>query len=251
MYNYAFIHPFVIVILLLISLLVQAQEPETFAPEEYEIELRTILEKVKEPAAYQGKIALEFANHHNTIVKQFPESLQQIDQISKTIAQEYNMSFEQEGTMITTAQFTQSNQTRTQSQPAGNADMMQSKTPEEIFKVVEQMPRFPGCEELEGHNDQKYQCAQQKLLEFVYENLQYPSEARIAGVEGRVVVQFVVEEDGEITDVLAVRDIGYGCGAEVERIVISMNSMDEKWTPGKQRGKPVRVVFTLPVSFKL
>jgi protein TonB len=64
-------------------------------------------------------------------------------------------------------------------------------------------------------------------------------------------VQFVVEKDGKITDANVVRDIGAGCGEEALRVVNSMNSMGEKWTPGKQRGKSVRVQFTLPVSFKL
>jgi protein TonB len=89
------------------------------------------------------------------------------------------------------------------------------------------------------------------MLEYIYNNLKYPDEAKIAGIEGRVVVQFIVERNGELTDVKAARDIGYGCGEEAMRIVNSMNTMDKKWTPGKQRGKPVRVQFTLPIQFKL
>jgi len=123
--------------------------------------------------------------------------------------------------------------------------------PEEIFKVVEQMPRFPGCEDQSGTNEEKYQCAQSKLLEYVYKNVKYPAIARENGIQGRVVVQFVVEKDGKITDATVVRDIGAGCGDEALRVVNSMNSMNDKWTPGKQRGKAVRVQFTLPVSFKL
>ncbi len=123
--------------------------------------------------------------------------------------------------------------------------------PEEIFKVVEQMPRFPGCEDVSGSNEDKYQCAQQKLLEYIYKNVKYPAIARENGIQGRVVVQFVVEKDGSITDAQVVRDIGAGCGDEALRVVNSMNDMGQKWTPGKQRGKSVRVQFTLPVSFKL
>lgn len=121
---------------------------------------------------------------------------------------------------------------------------------EEIFKVVEQMPRFPGCED-ESSNEEKAACAQKKLLEYIYKNVKYPAIARENGIQGRVVVQFVVEKDGSITDVNVVRDIGAGCGEEADRVVKSMNDMPEKWTPGRQRGKPVRVQFTLPVSFKL
>jgi protein TonB len=123
--------------------------------------------------------------------------------------------------------------------------------PDEIFKVVEQMPRFPGCEDAGGSNDEKYQCAQTKLLEYIYKNVKYPAIARENGIQGRVVVQFVVEKDGKITDANVVRDIGAGCGEEALRVVNSMNGMNQRWTPGKQRGKPVRVQFTLPVSFKL
>lgn len=123
--------------------------------------------------------------------------------------------------------------------------------PEEIFKVVEQMPRFPGCENQSGSNDEKYACAQQKLLEYIYKNVKYPAIARENGIQGRVVVQFVVEKNGKITDAKVVRDIGAGCGEEALRVVNSMNDMSQGWTPGKQRGKAVRVQFTLPVSFKL
>ena len=94
-------------------------------------------------------------------------------------------------------------------------------------------------------------CAQKKMLEFVYKNIKYPAIARENGIQGRVVIQFVVEKDGSVTDARVVRDIGAGCGAEGLRVVNSMNRMPQKWTPGKQRGKPVRVQFTLPVSFKL
>ena len=122
---------------------------------------------------------------------------------------------------------------------------------EEIFKVVEQMPRFPGCEDIGGSNQEKYDCAQKEMLNYIYKNVKYPAIARENGIQGRVVVQFVVEKDGTITDARVVRDIGAGCGEEALRVVNSMNSMPQKWTPGKQRGKAVRVQFTLPVSFKL
>lgn len=123
--------------------------------------------------------------------------------------------------------------------------------PEEIFKVVEQMPRFPGCENMSGTNEEKLKCAEQKMLEYIYKNVKYPAIARENGIQGRVVLQFVVERDGTITDAQVVRDIGAGCGEEALRVVNSMNNMSEKWTPGKQRGKPVRVQFTLPIQFKL
>ena len=122
---------------------------------------------------------------------------------------------------------------------------------EEIFKVVEQMPRFPGCENEPGGQQEKAACAQKKLLEYIYKNIKYPAIARENGIQGRVVIQFVVEKDGTISGANVVRDIGAGCGEEALRVVHSMNNMPQKWTPGRQRGQAVKVQFTLPVSFKL
>ncbi|MFZ1456608.1 MAG: energy transducer TonB [Saprospiraceae bacterium] len=121
---------------------------------------------------------------------------------------------------------------------------------EEIFKVVEQMPRFPGCEDKKTDKE-KEDCAKTKMLEYIYKNLKYPAIARENGVEGQVVLQFVVDKDGSIADAKVVRDIGAGCGAEAEKVVNGMNNMGQKWIPGKQRGRPVRVLYTLPVKFKL
>jgi protein TonB len=121
----------------------------------------------------------------------------------------------------------------------------------EIFKVVEQMPRFPGCENIEAVNNEREHCAKEKMLEYIYTNIRYPEAAKNDSIEGMCVVQFVVEADGSIGDTKLVRDIGGGCGEEAVRVVNTMNAMEEKWIPGKQRGKPVSVIFTLPVKYKL
>lgn len=117
---------------------------------------------------------------------------------------------------------------------------------EEIFKVVEDMPRFPGCED-ESNKDERKKCAETKMLEYIYKNIKYPAIARENGVEGTVVITFVVEKDGAITDARIARDIGAQCGQEALRVVDEM----PKWIPGKQRGRAVRVQFNLPVKFKL
>ena len=122
---------------------------------------------------------------------------------------------------------------------------------EEIFKVVEEMPRFPGCEDMSASTAEKKACADKKMLEFIYSHIKYPAIARDNGIEGTVIVQFVVDKDGRVSESQVLRDVGGGCGAEAQRIVKLMNEMPEKWTPGKQRGIPVRVMFTLPVRFKL
>lgn len=121
----------------------------------------------------------------------------------------------------------------------------------EIFKVVEQMPRFPGCEQLSGNDQEKKTCADKKLLEFIYENITYPPTARENAIQGTVVVQFVVEKDGSVSDANVIRDIGGGCGAEALRIIDLMDKMSKKWIPGKQRGRAVRVQFNLPIRFLL
>ncbi len=117
----------------------------------------------------------------------------------------------------------------------------------ELFKVVEEMPRFPGCEDLDGSAKEKEKCAKQKMLEFIYKNLKYPKEARNADIEGMTVIQFIIEKDGRISSGKIARDIGAGCGTESLRIVNSMPT----WIPGKQKGKAVRVQYTLPVKFKI
>lgn len=122
---------------------------------------------------------------------------------------------------------------------------------EEVFMIVEQSPRFPGCEDLSGSKEEKEACAQKKMLEYIYGNLKYPAIARENGIEGQVVIQFVVAKDGSIEDINLVRDLEGGCGEAALKIVRGMNSLPQKWTPGKQRGRAVKVKYTLPVKFKL
>ncbi len=122
---------------------------------------------------------------------------------------------------------------------------------EEIFRVVEQMPRFPGCEDISGTREEKKACADKKMLEFLYGNIKYPAIARENGIEGNVVVSFVVEKDGAITDPKVIRDPGAGLGDESVRVVDMMSKLPQKWTPGQQRGNAVRVQFILPVKFEL
>ncbi|MBR9921148.1 MAG: energy transducer TonB [Bacteroidetes bacterium] len=127
-----------------------------------------------------------------------------------------------------------------------NALPQKTEEEEEIFVVVEQMPTFPGCEDLESKQDIE-QCAQSEMLQFIYKELQYPSEAKDTGIEGTVVVRFTVEKDGNLSNIKLLRDIGGGCGEEALRLVESMPN----WNPGYQRGRPVRVNFNLPVKFQL
>ena len=104
---------------------------------------------------------------------------------------------------------------------------------QEIFQIVEEMPEYPGGDK--------------KLLEYVAKSVKYPQIARESGIQGRVFVNFVIEPDGSVSNVKVLRGIGGGCDEEAVRVIKSM----AKWKPGKQRGKAVRVTYTLPVNFKL
>ena len=83
--------------------------------------------------------------------------------------------------------------------------------------------------------------------DYVIATLTYPEEARANGIEGKVFVQFLVTEEGKITEVKTIKGIGYGCDEEAERIMKHANP----WRPGKQRGNPVEVKMVLPISFRL
>ena len=116
--------------------------------------------------------------------------------------------------------------------------------------IVEQMPRFPGCEGL-ATNAERDKCAQKKLLQYIYSNLEYPAIARENGIEGRVVVRFVVDKSGKINNVDIIRDPGGGCGDAVAKIIKNMNDLPQRWTPGRQGGRKVSVYYTLPVIYEL
>jgi len=121
----------------------------------------------------------------------------------------------------------------------------------EVFKVVEQMPRFPGCEDEPMSDAERQQCAQQKLLEFIYENISYPEAATKNKISGMVVVKFVIDAEGRVIKPEIVRDIGGGCGEEALRVVHLMNEQDIRWVSGKQRGKNVAVELNLPIRFAI
>ncbi len=116
-----------------------------------------------------------------------------------------------------------------------------------VYTIVDEMPRFPGCEISTGSKGGIKKCADKQLLQHIYSNIKYPKEARDAGIEGMVVVSFIIEKDGSLSDAQIVRSIEKHCDAEVLRVVGAM----PKWVPGEQDGQPVRVKFNLPVRFKL
>ncbi|NLA61875.1 MAG: energy transducer TonB, partial [Bacteroidales bacterium] len=110
---------------------------------------------------------------------------------------------------------------------------VEEEATEEIFVVVEQQPEFPG--------------GMSALMKFLGDNIKYPVIAQENGIQGRVITNFVVERDGSITDVNVVRGQDPSLDKEAVRVIQTM----PRWKPGQQRGKAVRVRFTLPVVFRL
>jgi protein TonB len=132
--------------------------------------------------------------------------------------------------------------------PPMPAHRVEDPTVPPIFKIVEEMPIFGNCTAQGMDKQARRKCSDQALMEYVYSQIRYPALARENGIEGTVVVQFVVELDGSASNVKIMRDIGGGCGNEAVRAVEAM----PRWTvPGMQRGRPVRVQFNLPVKFML
>lgn len=102
-----------------------------------------------------------------------------------------------------------------------------------VFELVEQNPSFPGGDA--------------ELMKWLQKNLRYPTIAMENGIQGRVMVQFVINKDGSIVEPSILHHVDMSLDAEALRVVLSM----PKWTPGKQKGKAVRVRFTLPLTFRL
>lgn len=108
-----------------------------------------------------------------------------------------------------------------------------SQTDQKVFDTVEQIPEYPG--------------GMQAMIEFLQTNMKYPEDAAKQKVEGRVMVQFVVETDGSVSDVHVAKQVFPSLDAEAIRVVQAM----PKWTPGKEKGKVVRVKYNLPIVFRM
>lgn len=111
--------------------------------------------------------------------------------------------------------------------------------------------RFPGCENMAGSDTVKYECGIRKMYEFFYRKLQYPPKAKQAGIEGIVKASFVVERNGSMTQPTIIEGLGYGCDAEVLRLINLASTSGIKWSPGRSRGRPVRLLKKIEIEFKL
>ena len=112
------------------------------------------------------------------------------------------------------------------------------------FAVIEDVPIYPGCEKVA--KSQRRQCFQDQINKHIRKNFRYPEIAQEMGIQGRVYVNFVIAKDGSITNV-RMRGPDKNLEKEAARIISKLPSM----TPGKQRGRPVRVPFSIPITFRL
>ena len=112
------------------------------------------------------------------------------------------------------------------------------------FAVIEDVPIFPGCEKVK--KSERRSCFQEKMNRHIRKNFRYPEIAQEMGIQGRVYVQFIIAKDGNITGV-RMRGPDKNLEKEAARIIGKLPRM----TPGKQRGRPVRVPFSIPITFRL
>ena len=112
------------------------------------------------------------------------------------------------------------------------------------FAIIEDVPLFPGCERVK--KSQRRKCFQEKMARHISKNFRYPEIAQEMGIQGRVYVQFVIDKDGTITGIRT-RGPDKNLEKEANRIIAKLPKM----TPGKQRGRPVRVPFSIPITFRL
>ena len=162
-----------------------------------------------------------------------PEPVQQPEQqIEAALPDDFRVV--DNDTKVAEISFVSSEEDKPLPPPAPAAPAPVEEETEEIFEIVEEAPEFPDGG-MEGLN------------KYLSKSIKYPDIAADAGIQGRVIVQFVVERDGSPSDVKVVRGVDPALDKEAERVVKAM----PKWKPGKQRGKAVRTKFTLPVQFRL
>lgn len=125
------------------------------------------------------------------------------------------------------------NETKTSSNDLKVKITFPAETKDSVYNQPEVMPEYPG--------------GMDAMLKYLSENIQYPKMARGKNIQGKVLVTFIVEKDGSISDIKVVKGIGGGCDEEAMRVIKTM----PKWKPGMQNGKNVRVSFAIPISFKI
>ncbi|MFN3952340.1 MAG: energy transducer TonB [Thermaurantimonas sp.] len=118
------------------------------------------------------------------------------------------------------------------------------------FAIVENKPLFPGCEK-EKDEEARSQCFQLKIQQHIVRNFKYPEIARQLGIQGKVFITFIIDKDGSVTNVSVARGVDPNLDQAAVDAVKSLNNLNPKIQPAKQRGKPVRMSFTVPVNARL
>ncbi|MFZ1704550.1 MAG: M56 family metallopeptidase [Saprospiraceae bacterium] len=136
--------------------------------------------------------------------------------------------------------------------PNAPAPPKATKQVSEVTKSIDMMPRFydKSCENNESM-EQKENCSRSKLMEYIAANIKYPQSAKNDSIEGMVVAQFIVSQNGKIKDISILKEPGSGCGDAVKSLLLDMNHRPNLWIPGVHEGKKVAVAYTIPVRFKL
>ena len=118
---------------------------------------------------------------------------------------------------------------------------------DKLMVHADEMPYFSGCTEFDKKPEEKRQCSNYNLVSFISSHLKYPEEAKREGLEGTVIVSFVITKEGKVEDPYVLKDIGGGCGEEAISILKNM----PLWESGIDKGEKVNVKLNLPVKFKL
>jgi len=131
-------------------------------------------------------------------------------------------------------------------EPAPKVELIKPEEPKNISPLImaERMPIYGSCD-IDSDEIERRDCTSQNLIKHIYGNVKYPALARGSEIEGTVVVSFIVNKQGNVEDVKIVRGIGGGCGEEVKRVIEKLG----QFLPGKQNGRPVSVIYRLPVKF--
>jgi protein TonB len=117
------------------------------------------------------------------------------------------------------------------------------------FAYIEEVPLFPGCEEVE--RNKRLNCFQAKMSEHIQNNFKYPREARRKNIQGRVLVMFIINREGIVENIIAKGPDDCEDCEILEKEAIRIMSKLPQMTPGKQKGKPVKVKYSQPLNFKL
>lgn len=199
-------------------------EPKVERQEIKQEEIQEVVEEVKSSTAFQVPEIKP-----DDMVKNPPKSMDEIMQDDRSIGS-YEVEGNSDNGVVLQAQ--QATPEEVKEEPV----VVKEEPPvveDKVFDVVEQMPSFPG--------------GPSALMQYLASNIKYPVVAQENGVQGRVIVGFVVGKDGSIKDVKVIKGVDPSLDREAERVVKSM----PKWIPGKQNGQEVTVKYNVPVSFKL